>query len=375
MLSLDKSKNDTSTMLDLLRATAAQMVCIGHAMPFFGIGWWIRPPHVPYMQNVGVLLFFIMSGFLITATLTQNSARPGYGFGRYFIDRFARIYSGLLPALAFVIVVDWVTLHLTSQSPFASNYNFGTLIANLGMLEGYRGAFQNSLQWPAFGSAAPLWTLAIEWHIYLFVGAVFFMAARLSPLWLLLIPVAIFFGQTPLNLLFGAFLPDGVGSGLFSLWLAGGTLSLLFSRYAPPLWISVLVLVGSIVAYSLMVSPQHEYEMRTYPALVLIVGSLIAITQRTKVIGTGSAKAIRVAADYSFTLYLTHYTVKTAFVSIVPSAKGWGWFFVLIGISNLAAYLIARPFEMKHRRFADWLRSLSLLGDATPATADRGMKR
>jgi peptidoglycan/LPS O-acetylase OafA/YrhL len=46
-----------------------------------------------------VLIFFAMSGFLITATLLHNSAKPDYGFARYFIDRFAHIYSGLLPAL------------------------------------------------------------------------------------------------------------------------------------------------------------------------------------------------------------------------------------------------------------------------------------
>jgi peptidoglycan/LPS O-acetylase OafA/YrhL len=62
-----------------------------------------------------VLIFFAMSGFLITATLLHNSAKPDYGFARYFIDRFAYIYSGLLPALVFVIVTDWITLWLTSE--------------------------------------------------------------------------------------------------------------------------------------------------------------------------------------------------------------------------------------------------------------------
>jgi peptidoglycan/LPS O-acetylase OafA/YrhL len=226
MFSLDRSKNDTSTTLDFLRAAAAQMVCVGHGLSFFGVGGWVVPPHLPYMQCVGVLLFFVMSGFLITATLVRNSSRPNYGFGRYFIDRFARIYSGLLPALAFVIVVDWITLRLTSEQTIARYYDLKTLVANVGMLEGYRGLFPQRLQWPAFGSASPLWTLGIEWHIYLFVGATFFIIKRRGPL-LVLIPIALFFGQTPLYFLFGAFQADGVGTGLFSLWLGGAALYLL----------------------------------------------------------------------------------------------------------------------------------------------------
>ncbi len=57
MLTFNPSKNDTSIALDLLRAVAAQMVCVGHAMLFFGVGDWLKPPFVPWMQNIGVLLF------------------------------------------------------------------------------------------------------------------------------------------------------------------------------------------------------------------------------------------------------------------------------------------------------------------------------
>lgn len=156
MISLDRSKNDSSITLDLLRAIAAQSVCVGHGLVFFSVGEWARPPYFPYIQNIGVLLFFVMSGFLIAATLIQNSSRPGYTFVRYLIDQFARIYSGLVPALTFVVVVDWITLHLASAPTIARYYNFKALVANLSMLECYRGIFPRSLQWYAFGSASRL---------------------------------------------------------------------------------------------------------------------------------------------------------------------------------------------------------------------------
>ena len=57
MFVLHKSKNDTSVTLDLLRAVAAQMVCVGHGISFFMPAW--RPSELPLMQNVGVLIFFV----------------------------------------------------------------------------------------------------------------------------------------------------------------------------------------------------------------------------------------------------------------------------------------------------------------------------
>ena len=232
MLALDKT-NDTSITLDALRAAAAQMVCVGHGLAFF-FGSTFRPPSAISIQNIAVLLFFLISGFLITATLFRNAADPNYSFSRYFIDRVARIYSGLAPALAFVIVIDGITIWLTSEPAITRYYNFSTLLASLAMLPGYHGIFDQSLlQWSPFGSASPLWTLGIEWHIYMFVGALFFIVRRRG-LWLLLVLPLVFFAQTPLHYLAGSLQTDGVGRGLFTLWLAGAGTFLLLDRYTVP---------------------------------------------------------------------------------------------------------------------------------------------
>jgi peptidoglycan/LPS O-acetylase OafA/YrhL len=355
MLSLDKAKNDTSAAMDILRTLAAQAVCVGHGLSFFQVP---RPAGMPLIQNVGVLLFFIMSGFLITSTLFKTET-----FTRYFIDRFARIYSGLIPALGLIVIIDGITIWLTGEPTISRYYNFKTLLANLAMFESYRGiGGQSLLQWPAFGSASPLWTLGIEWHIYMFAGAVFFI---LKGRWWL-IPVALFFSQTPLHYLLGGVQADGVGSGLFSLWLSGAVLYLFFSAYTPPIWASACVLVFASAAYCLGVTPGREYELATYPALVLIVGSLIGITQRTKQIRAFGA--IRIAAGYSFTLYLIHHTIMMAVVAFYPRAEGWAWFAAVVFGSNLIAYLIAQPAEMKHKQLARWLASLPVSLREKPGT-------
>jgi peptidoglycan/LPS O-acetylase OafA/YrhL len=351
MLTFNPTKNDTSIALDLLRAVAAQMVCVGHALVFFSVGERLKPPFVPWMQNIGVLLFFVMSGFLITATLLRNSENPEYGFDRYFIDRFARIYSGLLPALLFVAVVDW----LVAAPEIAPYATLKTWLANVAMLEYYSGVSENNLRWSAFGTASPLWTLAIEWHIYMFVGAAFFIA-KLRGKWPWLIPLALFFGQVPYHYLVGALQADGVGYGLSYLWLGGGALYLALSRYCPPRWVSSLALCCSILAYALMVQPGKEYDVATYPALITFVGSIVALTQKTKVMPR-FGNAIGIAAGCSFTLYLIHYTVMYSAKSVFHG-DGLAWFLFAVATSNAIAFLIAVPCEMKHKQFAQWLRSI-----------------
>jgi peptidoglycan/LPS O-acetylase OafA/YrhL len=66
------------------------------------------------------LIFFLISGFVIAAALSRRSGDPDYGFLRFFVDRFARIYSGLLPALVLILAVDRLTLALTGESSIAA---------------------------------------------------------------------------------------------------------------------------------------------------------------------------------------------------------------------------------------------------------------
>ena len=220
MFSLDRSKNDTSVMLDLLRAIAAQMVCVGHAISFFVPQW--RPTRLPYMQNAGVLLFFLISGFLITYTLIERSKDPAYGFRQFFIERFARIYSGLIPALAFIAIIDGVTIYFTGDPAISRYFTSKTHDSEYFHAGGDIGeSLQMYPSMVSFGSAEPPVDARDRMaDLVIFVASLFFMAARSGSI-LFLIPIAIFFGQPPIHFLLGSYQADGVGSGSLTLWLCG----------------------------------------------------------------------------------------------------------------------------------------------------------
>lgn len=117
---------------------------------------------------VGVNLFFVLSGFLITGILLDSRHKPDY-YPSFYLRRFLRIVPALyllLAALRVTGVVSW---------PFALLSGF--MCANFAPL------FAVQLQY------GPLWSLAVEEHFYLLWPA---FVRRLTKSWLLVLLCAIF---------------------------------------------------------------------------------------------------------------------------------------------------------------------------------------
>jgi peptidoglycan/LPS O-acetylase OafA/YrhL len=355
--SLSREGNDTSVLLDLLRATAAQMVCVGHGISFFMPQ--LRENGLPRMAAVGVLLFFAMSGFVIAHTLVERSRDPNYGFVHFLVDRFARIYSALVPCLLVVFLIDFVTVSVDSSAVVAYSRTVPSFLANIFMLEGYFGLYEqyDSMQWQVFGSAEPIWTLPVEWHIYLFAGAVYFIGARPRSA-LLLIPIAVIVSGVPVHYAFGAKQPDGVGASLFLLWLGGacGFLLLRDWRWYPPAWISLALAAGATAAFVARTRPSTEYDPAGYPLILLALLGLVCAGQASRRI-VSSPRAVRVIrffAGYSFSLYLIHHTLMYPIFLVWPNG-GWIEFLPAVIAANLLSAAVAMQTEMRHKAFARWL--------------------
>jgi peptidoglycan/LPS O-acetylase OafA/YrhL len=100
---------------DVARGVSAQFVVVGHAMnlcfpAFFmvdlGNGLHEARKGLFYVQNLGVLVFFCISGYLITSSVLRKSTLPAYGFKAFLLDRFARIFTPLVPLLLLLFVIE-----------------------------------------------------------------------------------------------------------------------------------------------------------------------------------------------------------------------------------------------------------------------------
>jgi peptidoglycan/LPS O-acetylase OafA/YrhL len=135
--------------LDSIRGAAILGVLIYH-----GFYWSVDPNAFPLWQRIcltatwpgrlGVNLFFVLSGFLITGLLLDSRHRPDY-YKRFYVRRALRIFPAYLALLALLAFLRYPPSFLALSLVYLSNLTplFGINIA-----------------YPV------LWSLAVEEHFY-----------------------------------------------------------------------------------------------------------------------------------------------------------------------------------------------------------------
>jgi peptidoglycan/LPS O-acetylase OafA/YrhL len=137
--------------LDVLRGVAILSVILYHGFYWTNRGvyqhaWQTRFMEATVFGWLGVNLFFILSGFLITGILLDTKTKPYY-YKNFYIKRALRI----LPALATTLIL-LVAFRQTSFSALClSMFFLVNYAANLGVANVY----------------GPLWSLGVEEHFYL----------------------------------------------------------------------------------------------------------------------------------------------------------------------------------------------------------------
>jgi peptidoglycan/LPS O-acetylase OafA/YrhL len=344
VFTLDRSRNDTSLALDLLRAVAAQTVCVGHAVNFAFLGPNTNAP------SYGVLLFFILSGFVIAFTLdTKSTADGGYGLVDYGIERVCRIYCAYLPAMLLFAAVELALraggLHGDPSGPITGH----AFVKNLLMLQGYPAAFGAE----QFGLSGQTTTIAAEFHIYFFVGGLYFFAVGRARLLALLVAVA--FARMPLGYFLGL-----EARNLFVLWLAGFAGYFVMRQLRLDAAATAMLALAAIGVAALgdwpFLAGGDAYALANYPPLVLAFIVLVAATQQTRLLAARSAigKAIRFLADYSRTLFLVHLVLVRAIYLLWPD-HGWGTVAAAIIGVNLFAAALAQATEVHYKTVARWI--------------------
>jgi len=148
--------------LDGVRGIAILTVLLSH---FFQREYFQTERIFYIVQNgwMGVDLFFVLSGFLITGILLDSRDRPGY-FSGFYRRRALRIF----PLYYFVVLVTWLTVVFIEQAPqrlqgYDSFLWYFTFTPNIAM-----GLKNNWLWHSEVFNLNHLWSLAIEEQFYLF---------------------------------------------------------------------------------------------------------------------------------------------------------------------------------------------------------------
>ena len=125
--------------------------------------------HLDRLQGgfLGVDLFFVLSGFLITSLLLgEVASRGNVGLGGFWSRRARR----LIPALLLVLVGISVLLLALTPEPQRARFR-GDAVATLGYVANWHSLGSHLSYWDMFSQPSPLqhmWSLAIEEQFYLF---------------------------------------------------------------------------------------------------------------------------------------------------------------------------------------------------------------
>lgn len=349
-----------SYILDVTRASAAQMVVISHTVSFLGLA------DSPFAR-IGVVVFFILSGFLIAYSV-QQALVTGTNWKDWVIKRFSRIYSGLVPALFFILVIDYTYLLVYGAHPYPTNFNVITFLQNLASLQNHPAThgsieafFFSSSQ---FGTGRPLWTVSVEWWLYISFGMLCFLGRRMLNS-LPLLGVFVFCSYVPFINLMGSY-----AGGLTLIWGLGclGFWSLSRVRWneiglAPVIIFGVLSSVAAV--YQLQSTVGHyatpnvnPYDMKF---MLYLSSAVLSVIIGTQVFGKPTftkahfRQPVKFLARYSYTLYLIHYTILIFLSSVLKNTSVWFVLIAVFVISNLCAVALASVTEFKHRELSQWL--------------------
>ena len=150
--------------IDGLRAVAVLAVVAFHAFPHWMPGGF-----------VGVDVFFVISGYLISTILLENLERGTFSFATFYMRRIRRIFPALAVVLAACFVAGWLLLFADEFRQLGKHMAGGAgFVANI-LLWKEAGYFDTASE---LKPLLHLWSLGIEEQFYLIWPLVLWLVWR-----------------------------------------------------------------------------------------------------------------------------------------------------------------------------------------------------
>ena len=300
--------------INALRALAVTAVVLFHYKVDFVPGGF-----------VGVDIFFVISGYLMTSIITGKLAKSNFSIWDFYYDRAKRIVPGLLGMCFILLAAGYVLLE-----PATYHYLGSTSIAALLF-------FSNFRFWEATGYFDPssdtkwllhTWSLSVEWQFYLLypvlliglykfertrrslvpiLGLLAFLSVLLCIWYSLEIPIP-FFDLKPQKVSAFYLLPQRA-------WelLAGGIVALQFRNNQQKN--SRILLASGFLFIALSV---FFYDKNTpwpsYWALLPVIGTCLVIAANRADALPFKNKILQTIGTWSYSTYLWHWPIAVAAV-------------------------------------------------------------
>ncbi|MEZ9888016.1 acyltransferase family protein [Vibrio breoganii] len=323
--------------INFLRAFAVVSVVLFHFQPEILPGGFI-----------GVDVFFVISGYLMTGIICKKLDAKQFSFINYYISRTNRILPPLLFLVLVMFSLGWLFLgpidfyqlskHIPSVLNFTSNIMFWR----------ETGYFDSSslTKW-----LLHTWSLSAEWQFYLLYP--FFLTlsykifgknntAKITVLFTVLVYIS--------NIFITARFVDAAYFLLPTrVWemTAGGCIYFYSRKYTPQTVKTLCTVIGWLLLFCSLVFVSKSLPWPGYAALVPTLGTLL-ILYASLDIDFYSRPVFEKIGRYSYSIYLWHWPV-VVLGGYLSSVFDVDWFWTLLGVplSFFLGFLSYRYIEIK----------------------------
>lgn len=353
-----QSPNAQIQFVHLLRGLAAMMVLWSHLSGYWlyenGRGWvvqdlWARYVAIPFhlYQNaghLGVILFFLISGYIITHASLRESGL------QFLIKRSLRIF----PLLATAVALSVLVMHLNQR------WGLGVLPGlEPGSLGDYLGAAFLVDQYAGTGyTLGPTWTLAIEVVFYAMVCTAI-SVRRLTPQRSTWYMIAAWAAMTPVILATPA-LTHLATTFVYLAFLLGGRVVYLLQRdlMIRGEALTAMAIVATLFLFFYTVAFPGQLLIQTFEPLATYVIAIIAFGALLRIPVRRVAQPFRFFGDASYSIYLMHIPVGMIAINIsISRGLPFTVAFIAGTIATLGASfatnrLVERPAQSLARRLS-----------------------
>src|ERR1700730_14791875 len=162
--------------IDGLRAIAILSVLGFHAAPRLMPGGFI-----------GVDVFFVISGYLISGIILKALARDRFSFNDFYARRIRRIFPALIVVLLSVLSFGWLKLFPDEYTGLAKHVAAGSAYVSNFLLNKESGYFDTTAE---LKPLLHLWSLGIEEQFYILWPLLLVLTWKYRAQWLLLVAIA-----------------------------------------------------------------------------------------------------------------------------------------------------------------------------------------
>ena len=313
-LSLSSNETDYRRDIDGLRAIAVLSVVCFHAFPDFLRGGF-----------VGVDIFFVISGFLISGKIFENLENHCFSYRDFYARRIRRLFPALLFVLTSCMVIGWFVL-LSNEYEFLGKHTATGLsfLANFALWREAANYFNSEVDTRPL---LHLWSLGIEEQFYIVWPPILFLIWKFKKHFL-----SIVLALMALSFSMGLYyiLTKDTVSAFYVPWsrfwelFAGGVLAYLmqYRTAAVAAWPQSRQLMGLLLIAAAVICLNDGLPFPGWWAAVPVVGAFLVLSslKQTPVAGAVLTNPVMVWFGLiSYPLYLWHWPVLS-FARIVTGS-------------------------------------------------------